>query len=112
MAPAALPALAHSASATGVRWLAGEGDPDQARDPSFQAGDPGVWGRDPDPRSSTLTHQEQALDVVSPDAVDGAEHWPLQHCAHTLTLTRQARQNQCLDHLWVVRGAQLGLSPL
>ena len=46
-----------------------------------------------------LCHQEEALHMVSPDAVNIAQHWAIQNPSDPLPLLLQPRQNQCLNHL-------------
>lgn len=37
--------------------------------------------------------------MVSPDAVNIAQHWAIQNPSDPLPLLLQPRQNQCLNHL-------------
>ena len=54
-------------------------------------------------------HQEEALHMVSPDAVNVAQHWAIQNPTDPLPFLLQPRQNQCLNHLLVKEGRSQGL---
>lgn len=53
--------------------------------------------------------QEEALHVVSSDAVNVAQHRAIQDTADPLPLLLQPGQNQSLNHLWESKGEARGL---
>ena len=48
--------------------------------------------------------------MVSPDAVNVAQHWAIQNPTDPLPFLLQPRQNQCLNHLLVKEGRSQGLT--
>lgn len=56
-------------------------------------------GKKGEGRHGRSGHQEEALHVVSSDAVDVAQHGAVQDAADPLPLLLQPWQNQSLDHL-------------